>query len=91
MLDVAEILGFAPAQIELPDVRVFLQCLGTVVHHDAAAFDQIAVGDDFERGDRVLLDEQDREPFIAVDAAEIWKISATRNGASPRLGSSSIR
>src|ERR1039458_8624200 len=37
MLDVAEILSFCTAQIELPDIRVFLQCLGAVVHHDAAA------------------------------------------------------
>ena len=47
-----------------------LQCLGGVVHHDPAALDQIAMGDDFERRDRVLLDQQDREPFIAVDPAE---------------------
>ena len=47
-----------------------LQRLGGVVHDDPAALDQIAMGDDIERRDRVLLDQQDRQPFLPVDAAD---------------------
>jgi len=48
------------------------------MHHDAAAFDQIAMGDDLECSDRILLDQQDREPFVAVDAAEDLEDFRTR-------------
>ena len=40
------------------------------MHHDPTALNQIPVRDDLERRNRVLLDKQDRQPFVLVDLAD---------------------
>ena len=66
MLDVAKVLATRASQVEFPNVGILLQRFCAVVHHDAAAFDQIAVRYDFEGRDRVLLDQRRAQNLLAV-------------------------
>ena len=58
------------AEIEFLDVLVLQQALAGIVHHDAADFEHVAVVGGLERHVGVLLDEQDGDAALAVDAAD---------------------
>src|SRR4051794_34138974 len=66
VLDVVKTLAFRASKIDLPDVRVPLQGLSRIVHHDAAALNEITVRDNLQRRHCVLLDQQHRQPFLFV-------------------------
>src|SRR5690606_16575812 len=60
--------GFFHAEVELLDVVLLAQAVATVVHHDAAALEHVAVVGHVEGHVGVLLHQQDGGAALAVDA-----------------------
>src|SRR5204862_6220312 len=58
---------FLDAQVELLDVFLFQQSPAAIFHHHAADLKHVAVIGEAERHARILLDEEDRRPFLAID------------------------
>src|ERR1700761_5668969 len=62
--------GFLGAKVEFLDVLGMHQTVASVVHHDAADLQHIAVMRGFQGDFGVLLDQQDRHALLLVDAAD---------------------
>src|ERR1700759_2097126 len=62
--------GFLGAKVELLDVLGMHQTVASVVHHDAADLQHIAVMSGFQCDFGVLLDQQDRHALLFIDAAD---------------------
>src|SRR3990172_1282518 len=76
VLHVAIALGLAElgkAKVELFDVFVLAEAGRRAVEHDFAVFEHVAVVGDVEGGAGVLLDEQDGQAFLGVDAPDELK------------------
>src|SRR5579871_6103355 len=61
--------GFLGAKVKLLDILGMHQTVASVVHHNAADLEHIAVMRSFQRDLGILLDQQDRHPLLVIDAS----------------------